>query len=255
MSKTKGNVIDPIEIVKRYGTDAVRFTLATMASPGTDIAFSEARTEGYRAFANKIWNAARFLFMQRERVFANCGGCWSRLILPLSTATMRSARRIANPDAPNRGPVDATKTAGSCRGYTPPRKQSTTALEAYRFDRSCPRDLPVLLGRSLRLVYRIGKTAHRYPKTEQDRTLSFLLFNAVFESALRMLSPFMPFITEEIWHAFYDGHRPSRSIALMPYPVSRRRSHHEGCNPLMDAASVPHRLCPLSPKRRRRTRA
>ncbi len=57
MSKTKGNVIDPIEIVKQYGTDAVRFTLASMASPGTDIAFNIARTEGYRAFANKIWNA------------------------------------------------------------------------------------------------------------------------------------------------------------------------------------------------------
>ena len=64
MSKTKGNVIDPIEIIERFGTDAVRFTLACMASPGTDIAFSEARTEGYRAFANKIWNAARFLFMK-----------------------------------------------------------------------------------------------------------------------------------------------------------------------------------------------
>ena len=67
MSKTKGNVIDPIEIVKRFGTDAVRFTLAAMASPGTDIAFSEARTEGYRAFANKIWNAARFIFMNMDR--------------------------------------------------------------------------------------------------------------------------------------------------------------------------------------------
>src|SRR5690242_18997279 len=67
MSKTKGNVIDPIEIVKRYGTDAVRFTLATMSSPGTDIAFSEARTQGYRAFANKIWNAARFIFMNVDR--------------------------------------------------------------------------------------------------------------------------------------------------------------------------------------------
>ncbi len=67
MSKTKGNVIDPIEIVGRFGTDAVRFTLAAMASPGTDIAFSEARTEGYRAFANKIWNAARFLFMNVDR--------------------------------------------------------------------------------------------------------------------------------------------------------------------------------------------
>ncbi len=62
MSKTKGNVVDPIEIVKQYGTDAVRFTLASMASPGTDIAFNVARTEGYRAFANKIWNAARFHF-------------------------------------------------------------------------------------------------------------------------------------------------------------------------------------------------
>ena len=61
MSKTKGNVIDPIEIIEKYGTDATRFTLAAMASPGTDIAFNPARTEGYRAFANKIWNAARFI--------------------------------------------------------------------------------------------------------------------------------------------------------------------------------------------------
>ena len=67
MSKTKGNVIDPIGIIERFGTDAVRFTLASMASPGTDIAFSEARTEGYRAFANKIWNAARFVFMNLDR--------------------------------------------------------------------------------------------------------------------------------------------------------------------------------------------
>jgi valyl-tRNA synthetase len=70
MSKTKGNVIDPIDIITRYGTDAVRFTLASMASPGTDVALSEARTEGYRAFANKIWNAARFLFMNLDRARA-----------------------------------------------------------------------------------------------------------------------------------------------------------------------------------------
>ena len=63
MSKTKGNVIDPIEVIEQYGTDATRFTLAAMAAPGTDIAFSESRTEGYRNFANKIWNAARFMFM------------------------------------------------------------------------------------------------------------------------------------------------------------------------------------------------
>src|SRR5579862_482922 len=68
MSKTKGNVLDPLEIIERFGTDATRFTLAAMAAPGTDIAFSESRTEGYRAFANKIWNAARFMFMNVDRL-------------------------------------------------------------------------------------------------------------------------------------------------------------------------------------------
>src|SRR5271167_2793619 len=68
MSKTKGNVIDPLEIIERFGTDATRFTLAAMAAPGTDIAFSESRTDGYRAFANKIWNAARFMFMKVDRL-------------------------------------------------------------------------------------------------------------------------------------------------------------------------------------------
>ncbi len=68
MSKTKGNVIDPLEIIERFGTDATRFTLAAMAAPGTDIAFNESRTDGYRAFANKIWNAARFMFMNVDRV-------------------------------------------------------------------------------------------------------------------------------------------------------------------------------------------
>ena len=67
MSKTKGNVVDPIGVIEKFGTDAVRFTLAAMAAPGTDIAFSESRTESYRAFANKIWNAARFLFMNVDR--------------------------------------------------------------------------------------------------------------------------------------------------------------------------------------------
>ncbi|MGB9204750.1 MAG: valine--tRNA ligase, partial [Terriglobales bacterium] len=70
MSKTKGNVLDPIEVIGKYGTDATRFTLAAMAAPGTDIAFSESRTAGYRNFANKVWNAARFMFMNVDRIDA-----------------------------------------------------------------------------------------------------------------------------------------------------------------------------------------
>src|SRR2546429_4678005 len=78
MSKTKGNVIDPLEIIQRFGTDATRFTLAAMAAPGTDIAFNESRTEGYRNFANKIWNAARFMFMNVDRI-GSCGaGAFAR---------------------------------------------------------------------------------------------------------------------------------------------------------------------------------
>ena len=62
-----------IEVIEKYGTDAVRFTLAAMAAPGTDIAFNESRTEGYRAFANKIWNAARFMFMNMDRARRSAG--------------------------------------------------------------------------------------------------------------------------------------------------------------------------------------
>src|SRR4029079_10361048 len=76
MSKTKGNVVDPLDVIQRFGTDAARFTLAAMAAPGTDIAFSESRTDGYRAFANKIWNAARFMFMNVDR--ADQAGVWKQ---------------------------------------------------------------------------------------------------------------------------------------------------------------------------------
>ena len=95
MSKTKGNVIDPIEVITKYGTDAVRFTLASQASPGTDIAFSEARTEGYRAFANKIWNAARFVQMQIDR--ASEAGFKVSLSLPreLGTAPLETRWIVA----------------------------------------------------------------------------------------------------------------------------------------------------------------
>src|SRR5262245_57203677 len=84
MSKTKGNVLDPIQVIDKYGTDATRFTLAAMSSPGTDIAFNESRTEGYRAFANKIWNAARFMFMNMERL----GLCGSDILTSCGADTL-----------------------------------------------------------------------------------------------------------------------------------------------------------------------
>jgi valyl-tRNA synthetase len=227
MSKTKGNVIDPIEIVKRYGTDAVRFTLATMASPGTDIAFSEGRTEGYRAFANKIWNAARFLFMQRERLFEEEGGMPPFTPLDLATVTRDHAVLLPpNPDAPKQ--PEASDDSRLEDRWILSRLYATAntvnaALEIYRFDEAAHAIYQFFWGELCDWYLELVKLRIE-SEDEQDRMLSFLLFNAVFESSLRMLSPFMPFITEEIWQAFYYGRPPARSIALMPYPVSTQKN-------------------------------
>jgi valyl-tRNA synthetase len=232
MSKTKGNVIDPIEIVKKYGTDAVRFTLATMASPGTDIAFSEARTEGYRAFANKIWNAARFLFMQRERLFPQGGFIADSIDL----ATVSHNQAVLFPDPATPESPKQPETADQSRledRWILSRLYATanavnSALEAYRFDEAAHAIYQFFWGDLcdwyLELVkLRIEFSDSNQSDDEQDGLLAFLLFNGVFDSSLRLLSPFMPFITEEIWHAFHAGRPPVRSIALMPYPVSAKK--------------------------------
>jgi valyl-tRNA synthetase len=204
MSKTKGNVINPIEIIHQYGTDAVRFTLASMASPGTDIAFSEARTEGYRAFANKIWNAARFIFMQMER--AKDAG----IVVDL--------RHLGQPlEAKDDAPLEErwiTSRFNQCAADV------NQALAAYRFDDAANRIYQFFWGElcdwylevvKIRLDF--GEAANKTTTTAALRTLL-----GVFEASLRLLSPFMPFLTEEIWTAFYDGAPPLKSIALARFP-------------------------------------
>jgi valyl-tRNA synthetase len=231
MSKTKGNVIDPIEIVERYGTDAVRFTLATMASPGTDIAFSEARTEGYRAFANKIWNAARFLFMQRERIFPNAVA--GARVVDLASLDRSEAVLLALPANPNAvAPEDEVDQSRVEDRWILSRLYATadavnTALAAYRFDEAAHAIYQFFWGDLCDWYLEMTKIRIDAASSDEERQLPFLLFSNVFESSLRLLSPFMPFITEEIWHAFYDGHPPARSIALMPYPVSARKNFDE----------------------------
>ena len=76
MSKSKGNVIDPVEVMEQHGTDAVRFTLAIMAAPGTDIALSQEKMLSYRAFANKIWNATRFVLLNLESISTQVQSEW-----------------------------------------------------------------------------------------------------------------------------------------------------------------------------------
>jgi valyl-tRNA synthetase len=205
MSKTKGNVINPIDIIERFGTDAVRFTLASMASPGTDIAFSEARTEGYRAFANKIWNAARFLFMNIDR--AQEAG-YKMTMLASGIVTELPA------DAPleTRWIFDRLSAVSTA---------VDRALADYRFDEAANAIYQFFWGELcdwyLELVkLRLDFTEGAPPNPTTAVTLASL--TGVFESALRLLSPFMPFITEEIWHALYNYAPPAKSIALTRYP-------------------------------------
>ena len=215
MSKTKGNVIDPIEIVTKFGTDAVRFTLASMASPGTDIAFSEARTEGNRAFANKIWNAARFLFLQLDR--AEAAGYNVALSPDLATSL------------PDHTPLESrwilSRLSAVCA-------EADRALTAYRFDEAANAVYQFFWGELcdwylelVKLRLNFGDpaagdaTAPTPPHIPNDITsASLATLTTVFETSLRLLSPFMPFLTEEIWHALYTGQPPAKSIALTRFP-------------------------------------
>ncbi len=198
MSKTKGNVVDPIEVTEKYGTDAVRFTLASMASPGTDIAFSESRTDGYRAFANKIWNAARFMFMNLDRV----GG-----VSLTAGANEAQLNKLENRWIYSR----FYRVAG----------EVNQGLADYRFDEAANTIYRFFWGEFCDWYLEIIKPSLSVTPEEARGALTFL--GDVFEGSLRLLSPFMPFITEEVWHAMYDGKPPAKSIALVRYPELDQR--------------------------------
>ena len=204
MSKTKGNVIDPIDIIGRFGTDAVRFTLASMASPGTDIAFSEARTEGNRAFANKIWNAARFLFMNIDRA-AEAG-------ITIDLTALPAALKNAD-DAPLESRWIFSKLSATSAAVD-------QSLADYRFDEAANTIYQFFWGDLCDWYLEIVKLRLNFDEgadlVQTKGALTTLI--AVFEAALRLLSPFMPFITEEIWHALYNNAALTKSIALTRFP-------------------------------------
>jgi valyl-tRNA synthetase len=201
MSKVKGNVINPLDIIERFGTDATRFTLAAMAAPGTDIAFSENRTEGYRAFANKIWNAARFMFMNVDRLepglrpgIAEGGG------LRMGTAALEDRWILSRF---NRVTLDVD-----------------AALETYRFHEAANRIYDFFWGDFCDWYLELIKPRLNFEEGSDTSVARAACANLVnlFDAALRLLHPVMPFITEEIWQAVYEGKPPLKSIALAAYP-------------------------------------
>jgi valyl-tRNA synthetase len=217
MSKTKGNVVDPIEIVKQYGTDAVRFTLASMASPGTNVAFNIARTEGYRAFANKIWNAARFIFMNVDRA--------AEMGIKVDSAVLGGMPTVAA-DAP----LEARWIVAELNDTA---SKMNASLAEYRFDEAANTIYQFFWGSFCDWYLEIVKLRLDFGGTlvtngtesqiegdlEESRAALTTLVS-VFEASLRLLSPIMPFITEELWHAVYDSNPPATSIALSRFPIA-----------------------------------
>jgi len=192
MSKTKGNTVDPLVVTEKYGTDAVRMALLTAAAPGTDIVFSEDRLESSRAFANKIWNAARFLFfhMERSQVMP-----WT----PFNPATFV-------PEGTNledRWIFSRLNAAA---------EQVNRAIEQHRYHEVAQTVWHYFWGEFCDWYLELKKLRFEEASGLNSDWRNIL---AAFEASLRLLHPVMPFVTEELWQRLGTG---GKSIALSQYP-------------------------------------
>ena len=219
MSKTKGNVLDPIEVIEQYGTDATRFTLAAMAAPGTDIAFNPSRTEGYRNFANKIWNAARFLFMNLDRLGDDGTNVARTLLSAKSGQQSKSPGSDSHPKGVPGFQAATLEDRWILSRFNRATADVNDALLTYRFHEAANRIYDFFWGELCDWYLELIKPRLMGDDAAAARQACTNLLT-LFEASLRLLHPVMPFITEEIWHAIYDGKPPLKSIALAAYPQS-----------------------------------
>jgi len=193
MSKSKGNVIDPLTVIEAYGTDAFRFTLAAFAAQGRDIKLAEERIAGYRNFANKIWNASRFAMMNLEGFDPAAVDAAS---LKLSNADRWILYRL------NQAASSVDEALTSFRF-------NEAASELYRFTWSEFCDWYIELVKDD--LYK--------GDSERQQSAKYVLW-LVLEHLLRLLHPFMPFITEEIWQAL-PRTGGAVSVMIADYPTPR----------------------------------
>jgi valyl-tRNA synthetase len=191
MSKTKGNVLDPLEVTEKYGTDAVRFALAISAAPGTDIAFSEDKVESYRAFANKIWNAGRFILMNLQNMPERQQGRLARALEPIPGLGFE--------------PVASAETLTLADRWIFSRLATVTreieeALADYRFHEAAFKIYHFFWHEFCDWYVEWVKPEITRPVEGEKVPAAWINLGRVFEASLHLLSPFMPFITEELWH-------------------------------------------------------
>jgi valyl-tRNA synthetase len=208
MSKMRGNVVNPLDWIEKHGTDALRFTLIVQAAPGTDISLSEDAVLGYRAFANKIWNAARFLFVNFEKFEAG-GDTLENLAAPESRTAAPHAAAGFVPL------VDRWMFSRLARVVS----QVNEAFDEFRFHEAAHEVYHFFWGDFCDWYVEWCKPRLHDADREAARAAWKNIF-AVFESALRLLHPFMPFLTEELWHQLPQPAN-TRSIALAQFPAPR----------------------------------
>ncbi len=209
MSKTKGTGVDPLELTQKFGTDALRYMLVSMSAPGTDIILSEDRILGARAFANKIWNAARFLFMNLEKAEAATGITLEELAAPEIRANAPYA--IPGEDGLIHRWIFARLAAVS--------EQASRALQDFRFHEASQAIYQFFWGDFCDWYIEWVKPQ----LASSDRAVAVAAWRNIFaalEAALRLLHPIMPFLTEELWHRLPQP-AGARSIALDKFPEPR----------------------------------
>ena len=204
MSKTRGNTIDPLVVTEKYGTDAVRMALLLGAAPGTDIVLSEDRMESARAFANKIWNAARLLFLNMERSGVEA---WAPDALEEFRPEPGAGLGVAVEDRWIFSRLNSTA------------ETANRAIQQYRYHEAAQVLWHFFWHEFCDWYLELKKLRFRENSGLNADWRNLL---AAFETALRLLHPAMPFLTEELWQRLAKGHanRPP-SIALAPYPQHR----------------------------------
>jgi valyl-tRNA synthetase len=173
MSKTKGNVIDPLVITEQHGADALRFTLAALTAQGRDIKLAKERIEGYRAFANKLWNASRFALMNLGGYSAGPEDAASQARTPADRWILARLQRAVN--------------------------ETVAALEGFRFNEAAGTVYAFVWHELCDWYIELAKEALYGDDAEKKEGAQATLTHAL-ETSLRLLHPMMPFITEELWH-------------------------------------------------------
>ncbi|MCL2427834.1 MAG: valine--tRNA ligase [Alphaproteobacteria bacterium] len=202
MSKSKGNVVDPLELIDRYGADALRFTICVLTGPGRDVKLSPTRVESYRSFVTKLWNAARFCEMNRIRPEPDFDPSAARLSL-------------------TRWILDAANQAIT---------EASAALEAYRVNDYAAACYRFTWNSFCDWFLEFAKPALAADAAAAQEVRATAAY--VLGVILRLLHPAMPFVTEELWDRF--GYGPAYSLIRAPWPQAVRVTEPEAAREELD---------------------